>query len=202
MRPLLLGTTLLLALLAPSAQAQVKIGFVDLQRALNEVDDGKSAKAVLKKDFDEKQKQLDAKRVEFEKLKTEFDKQSVVMAEQAKRDRAAELDRKALELQQLFMQLQKDLSDRERDVTRGIFDKMSGIVREIAEADGFTMIFERSDSGLVYAPPALDLTNELIRKYNARFPPGAAKKPAAATAKPEGAKPAAAAKPDAAPTKK
>ena len=41
------------------------------------------------------------------------------------------------------------------------------------------MIFERNDSGLVYAPPALDLTNELIRKYNARFPPGAAKKPAA-----------------------
>jgi outer membrane protein len=204
MRHLLLGTTLSLLLLAPAAQAQVKIGFVDLQRALNEVDDGKSAKAVLKKDFDEKQKQIDQKRTEFEKMKGEFEKQSVVMADQARRDKAAELDRKALELQQYFVQLQKDLSDRERDVTRGIFDKMAGLVREIAEADGFTMIFERTDSGLVYAPPALDLTNELIRKYNARFPPGAAKKPAAAS-KPDAAKPAPAAaqaKPDAAPAKK
>ena len=31
------------------------------------------------------------------------------MSEQAKKDRAAELDRKASELQQLFVQLQKDL---------------------------------------------------------------------------------------------
>ena len=53
-------------------------------------------------------------------------------------------------------------------MTRGIFDKMAAIVREIAEADGFTMVFERNDAGLVYAPPSLDLTNELIRKYNAR----------------------------------
>jgi outer membrane protein len=76
---------------------------------------------------------------------------------------------------------------------RGIIDRMAGIVREIAEADGFTMVFERNDSGLVYAPPALDLTNELIRKYNSRHPGGAAKKPAAPAAKPAApaAKPAA-----------
>jgi outer membrane protein len=179
---------LLAALLAaPTAHGQAKLGFVDLQRALNEVDEGKTAKAVLKRDFDEKQKTLDGKKTEFDRLKADFEKQQVVMADQAKRDRAAELDRKALELQQTFMQLQKDLSEREREVTRGIFDKMAGIVREIAEADGFQMIFERNDSGLVYAPAALDLTNELIRKYNARFQPGA-KKP---DAKPASAKPAA-----------
>ena len=34
------------------------------------------------------------------------------------------------------------------------------------------MVLERSDAGLVYAPPSLDLTNELIRKYNARFGAG------------------------------
>ena len=28
------------------------------------------------------------------------------------------------------------------------------------------MVFEKTDSGLVYAPPSLDLTNELVRLYN------------------------------------
>jgi outer membrane protein len=107
-------------------------------------------------------------------MKAEFDKQSVVMADQAKREKATELDRKALELQQLFMQLQKDLSEREREVTRGIFEKMAAIVRDIAEADGFTMVLERTDAGIVYAPVSLDLTNELIRKYNAKHPGGGA----------------------------
>jgi len=73
-------------------------------------------------------------------------------------------------------------------VTRGIFDKMANIVRDIAEADGFTMVLERTDSGLVFAAPALDLTNELIRKYNAKFPGGAKKPAAKPAAKPAPAK--------------
>ncbi len=170
-----LKTLLLIALAAGPAlaRAEQKLGYVDLQRALNEVDEGKAAKALLKKDFDEKQKQLDAKKAEFDKLQADLEKQAVVMSDAAKKERAAELDRRARELQGLFVQLQKDLTDRERDATKGIFDRMAIIVREIAEADGFSMVFEKG-AGLVYAPPSADLTNELIRKYNARHPAGAA----------------------------
>jgi outer membrane protein len=173
MRPLPAALALALSLLPAAARAEQKIGYVDLQRALNEVDEGKAAKALLKKDFDEKQKQLDLKKTEFEKLQADFEKQAVVMSEQARKDKGQDLDRRARELQALFMNLQKDLSDRERDTTRGIFDKMAGVVREIAEADGFTYVLEKG-AGIVYAPPALELTNELIRKYNVRFPLGAA----------------------------
>ena len=169
MRNILRTCAVFLALTAGVARAEVKLGFVDLQRALNEVEEGWTAKAALKRDFDEKQKQLDVKKAEFEKLKSEFEKQQVVLADQAKREKAADLDRKALELQQFFVQLQKDLSEREREMTRGIFEKMSAIVREIAEAEGFSMVLERTDAGLVYAQSSLDLTNELIRKYNARY---------------------------------
>jgi outer membrane protein len=164
---------LLLALAAGPAlaRADMKLGYVDLQRALNEVEEGKAAKALLKKDFDEKQKQLDVKKAEFDKLQADAEKQFVVMSEAAKKEKAGELDRRARELQGLFVQLQKDLSDREREATKGIFDRMASIVREIAEADGVTMVFEKG-AGLVYAPQSLDLTNELIRKYNARHPAG------------------------------
>jgi outer membrane protein len=191
MRHALLPSLLVaLCALAPvAARAEQKIGYVDLQRALNEVDEGKAAKALLKRDFDEKQRQLDAKKTEFDKLQAEFEKQSVVMSEQARKDKTQDLDRRARELQSLFVNLQKDLSEREREVTRGIFDRMATIVREIAEADGFIMVFERTDSGLVFGLPSLDLTNELIRKYNAKFPNGgaAAKKPAAKPAAPASA---------------
>jgi outer membrane protein len=158
-----------LALAPALARAEQKIGFVDLQRALNEVDEGKAAKALLKKDFDEKQKQLDGKKTEFDKLQADLEKQSVVMSDAAKKEKANELDHRARELQGLFMQLQKDLSDRERDATKGIYDRMAGIVREIAEAEGFSVVLERG-AGVVYAPNSLDLTNELIRKYNSRHP--------------------------------
>jgi outer membrane protein len=176
--------SLLLALAAvpAAARAEQKIGYVDLQRALNEVDEGKTAKALLQRDFAEKQKTLDAKKAEFEKLQADFEKQAVVMADQARKDKAQDLDRRARELQALFVNLQKDLSDRERDVTRGIFDRMNAIVREIAEADGFTYVFEKG-AGIVYGPASLDLTNELIRKYNAKYPGTGPKKAEAAAPK-------------------
>jgi outer membrane protein len=178
---------LALAVVPAAARAEQKIGYVDLQRALNEVEEGKTAKAVLQRDFAEKQKQLDVKKGEFEKLQSDFEKQSVVMSEQARKDKAQDLDKRARDLQALFMNLQKDLSDRERDATRGIFDRMNAIVREIAEADGFTYVLEKG-GGIVYAPPSLDVTNELIRKYNAKYPGGgpAKKSEAAAPKKADG----------------
>jgi outer membrane protein len=186
-RPLVAALALALSLAPLAAHAEQKIGYVDLQRALNEVDEGKAAKALLRRDFEEKQKQLDLKKTEFEKLQAEFEKQAVVMSDQAKRDKAQDLDRRARELQALFVNLQKDLSEREQQATRGIFEKMAAVVREIAEADGFTIVLEKG-SGLVYAPASLDLTNELIRKFNARYPGG--KKPDAAAAKKPAAVPA------------
>ncbi|HEY6003953.1 MAG TPA: OmpH family outer membrane protein [Anaeromyxobacter sp.] len=197
MRKTLSALALALALVPAAASAQQKIGYVDLQRAMNEIEEGKAVTAVLKQDFAEKQKQIDAKKAELEKLQAEFEKQATVMSEQARKDKAVDLDRRARDLQALFVSLQKDLSDRDREATRGVFDKMAQIVAEIAEADGFTIVLERN-AGLVYAPPSLDLTNELIRKYNARHP-GGAKKPEAGK-KSEGAKKpeAAGKKPDAA----
>jgi outer membrane protein len=187
---------LALLLAAGAARAEVKIGYVDLQRAIREVDEGKAATATLKHDFDEKQKQLDGKKAEFDKAQAEFEKQAVVMSETARRDKGQDLDRRARELQALFVNLQKDLSEREREATRGIFEKMSAVVRDIAEAEGFTMVLEKG-TGIVYAPESLDLTNDLIRKYNARHPATAAKKGEPAARKTEAAK-----KPEAAPPKK
>ncbi len=168
----LFATLALLA--APAAKAaDVKIGYVDLRRAVAEVEDGKAARAQLKKDFDQKQKTLNDMQADLKKMKDDFDKQAVVMAEEARREKQADLDRKFMELQNRFMQMQQELSGKEQDIMRGIIDKMTQVVNEIADAEGFTYVFEKS-AGLLRAPPANDLTNEVVRRYNARFKGAAA----------------------------
>ncbi len=157
------------------ARAEQKIAYVDLQRALNEIEEGKAAKANLKREFDQKQKLLDGKKAEFDRLRTDFEKQSMVMSEQARKEKQGELERKGGELQGFFVQLQKELSEREREATRGIFEKMHALVREIADAEGVSMVVQAE--ALVYATPSLDITNELVRKYNARHKGGAAAAP-------------------------
>lgn len=187
----LAAAALALVAAAPApARAEQKLGFVDLQRALNEVDEGKAAKAALKREFDDKQKTLDQKKGDFDQLRTAFEKQASVMSDDARKEKQGELERKGMELQATYMQMQKELSERERETTRGIFEKMNAIVREIAEADGLTAVVQAE--ALVYAAPSLDITNELVRKYNARHKggaaPTAAAKPTAAKSAPGGDK--------------
>ena len=50
-----------------------------------------------------------------------------------------------------------------------IFPKLESLLGQIAQREGLTMVFDRSSSGLAWAPSSLDLTNELIRMYNNQF---------------------------------
>ena len=86
---------------ATGASAQ-KIGFVDLQRALNEVDEGAKAKAKLKKEFEKKQKQLDSKQEKLKAMKAELDAGGMMLQPDVKQQKMAELQKELVEVQQLY----------------------------------------------------------------------------------------------------
>jgi Skp family chaperone for outer membrane proteins len=52
-------------------------------------------------------------------------------------------------------------------MTQGIFQKMGVVLQGLGDEQEFTIIYERS--AVVYSKPALDLTNELIRRYNKAY---------------------------------
>lgn len=155
------------------ADTEIKLGYVDLQRALNEVEEGASAKKALKKEFDEKQKQLDVKQNELKQLKDELDSRGTMMKPEVKQEKLNELQKKLMETQQTYMALQQELSKREQDATAEIFKKMGVILQAMGEEQSYTLIVEKS--AVLYAKGALDLTNELIRRYNASYGKNATK---------------------------
>jgi outer membrane protein len=177
-----LAVAALLSLPAAARAAELKIGYVDLQKAVGEVDEGKAARGQLKKEFDEKQKKLDAKEAELKQLQADFEKQAMVLSEGARKSKQEELERKFGEAQALLRQLQQELGGRERELMNALIEKMTQVVREIAEAEGFTYVLEKNQAGIMYAPVAFDVTNEVVRKYNARFGKKGAAAPAPAAA--------------------
>jgi len=160
------------------ARAEQKIGYVDLQRALTEVDEGKTAKSKLKAEFDKRQKQLDAEQQALKQDKEDLDKRQMAMTEDARMAKQQELMGKLQEVQQHYVKMQGELSDQERQMTQAIFTKMQGIIGQIAQSEGLTFVFDKG-AGLVYAPASLDLTNDLIRRYNEKYPAAGGKKTAA-----------------------
>jgi outer membrane protein len=186
--PVLAALALAIAVPRAALAAEAKIGYVNLQQAVSEVEEGKAARDLLKKEFDQKQKMLDDKQNELKRMKDDLDKQMVVMSEEAKREKAMEFERKVNEMQQVYVQMQKDLQEREREMMKVIFDKMEAVIKDIATAEGYAYVFEQQNAGLMVAPPAGNMTQELVRRYNAKYKAGApAKKPDAKKAAPAAA---------------
>jgi outer membrane protein len=153
---------------AAAQAAEFKAGFVDLQRALLEVEEGRAAKARLQKMVEDKQKELDQEQEALRKELQTLDKQASAMSEETRIQKQTQLQQRALALGQKWEKGQKEMAQKERSELQAIFSKMDPIIAEIAQREGLTMVFEKTDSGLVFAPSSLDLTNELVRVYNSR----------------------------------
>jgi outer membrane protein len=163
----LLALVMLLALPASKALADdLKIGYVDLQRAIGETDDGKKAKANLKKVFDQKQKELDEQQEELKKAIQDLDKKRTLLPPEKVREKEAELQERMQKVQQTYVRHQQDLQGKEQEAMGKILERMNKIIAKIAVGENFTLIMDKTQGGLVYAKPHLDLTNELIRRYN------------------------------------
>jgi len=144
----------------------IKIGYVDMQRAVAETEDGKKARASLKKVFDQKQKELDEQQEALKKKKEDFDKKRTLLSADKVREKEMELQGDFEKVQQSYLRHQRDLQEKEGEVMQKILERMNRIINKIAGAENFTMILDSQRSGLVFAKPQFDLTNELIRRYN------------------------------------
>ncbi len=165
-------TLLFLTLVTSSlAHAQYKAAFVDFQRALSEVDEAKAAKGRVQAKADVKKKELETEKVSLDKDAEAFKKQEATMDEKARRDRFDGLMKRQNDLGEKVQKAQMEIAEAEQKEMAVILPKFQLIVNEIAQREGLSMVFDRSTSGLAWAAPSLDLTNEVIRTYNSRKNP-------------------------------
>lgn len=158
------------------AQAQqLKIGLVDFQKALNDVEEGKRAKASLKAQFEQKQAALTAKQNALKGLKDQLETQRAALSPEAMKAKEAEYRDKFLDLQKTLTQFQSEMATKEAEMTRGIIVKMRGAVQSVGQKGGYNLIFETSQDAVLYAPGATDLTAQVVSAYNSGAGASAAK---------------------------
>jgi outer membrane protein len=162
-----LVAALLLSMVAPRIYAQVRIAVVDLQRALNETEDGRRAKARLKRLFKQRQQELDKAQGELKTLKEEFDEQADTLSDSARQERLDAIQKQFVELQSTYVEYQRELAEKEAEMTQEIIARMETILRRVGQEEGYTLIMERNEGGVIFVPGNLDLTDVVIQRYNA-----------------------------------
>jgi outer membrane protein len=167
MKKMLLLLVIFFLLAGGHAYAEnLKIGVVDLLKALNESDTGKKAKADLETLIKSKQTALDEKGKEIEKLREELGKQSLALSPEAKKSKEEELERLGREYQRTVSDSQNDVKKKESEYTSGIVKEIRAIIEKMGQEQGYTMIIENAEGIVLFSKKDLDLTEAVIKKYN------------------------------------
>lgn len=151
---------------AVAAEQSMKVGVVDLIKALNESDAGKKAKADLEILIKTKQTSIDEKGKEIEKLKNDLEKQSSVLSADARKAKEDDLEKNIREYQRIVTDSQADVKKREGEFTGEILKDLRGIIEKMGQEGGYTMIIENAEGIILYSKPDQNLTEQVIKKYN------------------------------------
>lgn len=144
----------------------MKVGIVDLMKALNESESGKKAKTDLEALIKSKQSVLDEKGKEIEKRKADLEKQSSVLSAEAKKSKEEDLEKLLREYQRLVTDSQNEVKKRESELTGEILKEIRAIVDKMGEEGGYTVVLENADGLVLYSKKDINLTDVVIKKYN------------------------------------
>jgi outer membrane protein len=157
-------------LLAPAALAQsdLKVGYVDLQRALTESNAGRRAKEKFKVEVDKMQATLQKQKDSIERLKTQLEKKGPVMKESERTNLEEDYRKKLRDFERSYKDSQADLQRKDNELTGAIIEDLQGVIQEFGKREGYTLILEVTSSAVLYGSGSADLTDKIIAEYNGR----------------------------------
>lgn len=150
------------------AGSDIKIGHVNLEKALNDCAAGHKAKEELKVELEKREKDLKAKEDELKKLRDELEKKGPVWNQETRESKEKEFQAKAQEFQTQYYQYNDEMNKKKIERESAIVRDLKNIVKDYAKKNGYTFIIESSDERILYSPEGSDITDEVIKAHNAK----------------------------------
>lgn len=154
----------LAALAAAPAQAQLKIGYVNSQRILAETPAFADVRATLEREFTPLRAEIDSLEARLGRADQEFQAQAGTLTEAARQQRQQTLQQQLQAYQQRGQQIQQQLQTREQELVAPVMQRIRGILEEVRRAGNYSFIMDPPDGMVVAVDPALDVTNDVIRR--------------------------------------
>jgi outer membrane protein len=163
-RPALL--CLAIALFSTVAPAQLKIGVINVQKALGDTDELKKASAEMQKKYQPRTDEMDKIQKELESIDAQLNSGKLNQAAQAELQQQG--TRKQRDLQRMNDDMNADGEKDRQEILARMSQKMQDVINKLAEDKGMDLIVEASQT--LYAKPALDLTADATAAYNKANP--------------------------------
>jgi len=163
MKSIIIAMTALM--LAGVARAETKIGYVDVQKAIQATASGKKAKENLDGEYAKRKKDLDKKKADIEKMGQDLEKKKSVLSEEVLGKKQMELQEEMMKFQKVVAENQLEIQKKEKALVEPILEKMKKVIEKVAQEKGYTLVVEKQSQNILYAQKDSDLTDDVIKSF-------------------------------------
>lgn len=142
----------------------VKIGFVNTQRILQDSGPSKKAQEAIEQEFKKRNDDLQKEIAEFRKKVQAFEKDAPVLAESDRNRRQRELGNLDADLQRKQREIQEDFNRRRNEEFAIIIERANAAIMEIAEKEAYDLILQDA----VTVSERVDITEKVIKTLESK----------------------------------
>lgn len=144
-----------------------KFAFIDIQAVASNSAEGKAATAKLDELRKKKNAELVAKQTSLKALQDKLNAGGSVMNDQARSQLEKDIEKGRRDLEFAQTDAQTEVTDLTNELQGQFQEKLNPVIEQLRVDKGLLMIFSIRDSGVVSAEPGLDLSSEIIKRFDA-----------------------------------
>lgn len=145
--------------------ADDKVGYIDLQRLVNESDMGKQASDEIQKLRKEKQAEISEKLDEIKALNSKIEKTGEDMTPDEKKETIDALKKANKDYQRMLADAKEEIENDEKGRVADILKIADGVLKDVAKKRQYTIIL-KDPNAIGYLDPKVDITNDVLESLN------------------------------------
>ena len=144
-----------------------KFAYIDLQRIAQTSAEGKAAATKIQEYQKKKLGEIQEKTKQLEEMRKKLEQGGTVLNDSARGQLEKDIDRTTRELQFMQQNAQAESEQLERELNAEFQKKLNPIIEQVATEKGLHMLFSIRDNGAVWANTGLDLSEEVVKRFDA-----------------------------------
>lgn len=151
------------------AQSAQKVAIIDSQKAFDRSVQGQKVITLLQDKENEIKAGLKQKQEEINSLQDKLASQRLTLKEEALKQLQLEIDKKEVEKRKYEQDSSIEFDQFKAKLIKKMRDEILTIVDELVKERSYDLVFDLSSSGLIYFQPAMDITEEVIKRYDEAY---------------------------------
>jgi outer membrane protein len=152
---------LMLMFVSTLSHAELKIGYVNMQKVLEKAPQSAKAKSRLENEFSPREKTLNSQIKEIKSLEDKLGKDSAVMSDEERRKLEKDVVEKKRDATRAQQEMSEDFNMRRNEELGNIQKRVYEAVRALAKEESFDLLLA---DGVMYANDQIDVTSRVLQK--------------------------------------